>query len=238
MKSVPPYAILSHRWGDDEVLFQDVRNGSYKEKKGFQKIEFCAKQAHQDQLHYFWVDTCCIDKWNLQELSKSINSMFRWYRDADKCYVYLQDVSMPAAADTEHQEAWIESFRHSVWFSRGWTLPELIAPKIVEFFSQEGHRMGDKVTLEESICAATSIPAEALQNRPLESFGVEERMTWAKSRTTTEPEDLVYCLLGILGVQMNVSYGEGLTGARERLQGDVTGQLPVRDVYSVIGFWQ
>jgi hypothetical protein len=93
-KTIPPYAILSHRWGEGEVLFEDVENGAYKEKHGFRKIEFCAKRAAEDHLQYFWSDTCCIDKWNTLELSKSINSMYCWYKAAEKCYVYFSDVSV------------------------------------------------------------------------------------------------------------------------------------------------
>lgn len=94
--SVPPYAILSHRWGIDEIVFGDLHvEYDLETKHGYHKLEFCGKQAAQDQLQYFWIDTCCIDKWNLKELSESINSMFLWYKNAAKCYVYLPDVSVP-----------------------------------------------------------------------------------------------------------------------------------------------
>jgi hypothetical protein len=89
-----PYAILSHTWGDDneEVSFRDLKDGSGKTKDGYRKIRFCGEQAARHGLQYFWVDTCCIDKSNSTELSEAINSMFRWYRDSAKCYVYLADV--------------------------------------------------------------------------------------------------------------------------------------------------
>jgi energy-coupling factor transporter ATP-binding protein EcfA2 len=248
-KTVPPYAILSHRWTEDEVLFQDVRNNTYEKKAGFQKIQFCAKQARENNLDYFWVDTCCIDKWNLSELSKSINSMYRWYEEAQKCFVLLHDVSckgqrswieflqqspwvllglssrepVTASSDAEidRQQVWAQSFQRSAWFTRGWTLQELIAPKIVEFFSREGRLLGDKNSLEDMICMTTSIPAEALQDRELEHFSIAERIKWAENRTTTEPEDRAYCLLGILSAQMSVNYGEGEEQARKRLQNEL-----------------
>jgi hypothetical protein len=94
-KTIPPYAILSHRWGDDEFLFEVVANETGKSKAGYKKILFCGKQAAQDHIQYFWSNTCCIDKWNLPELSIAINSMFQWYRNAKKCYVFLSDVSAP-----------------------------------------------------------------------------------------------------------------------------------------------
>ncbi|ERF74886.1 hypothetical protein EPUS_09092 [Endocarpon pusillum Z07020] len=103
---------------------------------GYQKIKFCAEKASLDQLQYFWIDTCCIDKWNLLELSKSINSMFRWYQNATKCYVFLSDVSASTATDANQQSTWETSFRSSKWFTRGWTLQELIA---LQAASSGGH---------------------------------------------------------------------------------------------------
>jgi Cdc6-like AAA superfamily ATPase len=220
-KIIPPYAILSHRWGDEEVLFEDLGSDMYKEKEGYRKIKFCAKQAAQDRLQYFWVDTCCIDKWDLRERSKAINSMFRWYRSATRCYVFLSDVSVSTAMDTPQQSDWETSFRASKWFTRGWTLQELIAPVSVEFFSCEGCRIGDKRSFEQLVHEITSIPLEALRNWPLERFTKTERMGWARARQTTEEEDNVYCLLGILGVSMATSYGEGKERAWRRLQSEV-----------------
>jgi hypothetical protein len=92
-KPIPPYAILSHTWGDDEFLFEDLVNGTGESKAGYEKIVFCGEQAARDSLQYFWVDTCCIDKWKIPELSHAINSMFRWYKNAAKCYAFLLDVS-------------------------------------------------------------------------------------------------------------------------------------------------
>lgn len=92
--NIPPYAVLSHTWGPDneEVAFSDMTNGTAKTKAGFAKLRFCGEQAAKDGLQYFWVDTCCINKSSSAELSESINSMFRYYSQACKCYVYLADV--------------------------------------------------------------------------------------------------------------------------------------------------
>lgn len=73
----PPYAILSHAWGDEEVLFKDLEDGTADKKAGFAKIQFCGDQAWRDGLKYFWVDTCCIDKTDGAELQNALNSMFR-----------------------------------------------------------------------------------------------------------------------------------------------------------------
>jgi Cdc6-like AAA superfamily ATPase len=221
-KRIPPYADLSHRWGDSEVLFGDLRSEAYREKKnGYRKLAFCAKQAAQDKLQYFWIDTCCIDRWNNRERSRAINSMFRWYRNATRCYVFLSDVSAFSVTNTHLRSDWEASFRASEWFSRGWTLQELIAPVSVEFFSCEGWRLGDKMSLEQLVYEITSIPLAVLRNSPLDKFTTSERMKWAKNRQTTEEEDNVYCLLSVLDVFMPVSYGEGREKALRRLQMEV-----------------
>ena len=137
--NIPKYAILSHRWGPEEVTLADLKNGNYKKMAGYGKIQFCGEQAKRDGLQYFWVDTCCIDKSNSTELAEAINSMFRWYRDATKCYVYLRDVSRPQSYSADgSNEDWESTFRKSAWFRRGWTLQELIAPASVDFFCKEG----------------------------------------------------------------------------------------------------
>ncbi|KAA8617476.1 HET domain containing protein [Pyrenophora tritici-repentis] len=122
-EEIPPYAILSHTWGEQEVVFDDlkslasVKDIDAKRGAGWNKIRFCAQQAERDGLKHFWVDTCCIDKANNTELSKAINSMFRWYQNAKKCYVFLSDV----ASDTLEVDG-ESAFRQSRWFNRGWTL--------------------------------------------------------------------------------------------------------------------
>ena len=225
-KITPPYAILSHRWGDSEVLFVDIANGSYKEKEGYRKMKFCAEQAAKDQLQYFWIDTCCIDKWNLDELSRSINSMFHWYKCAKKCYVFLPDVSVPTIAAIAQQDNWEASFRASEWFRRGWTLQELIAPESVEFFSREGQLLGNRTSLKQLVHEITGVPIEALQGCSLDRFTIQERMEWTKDRKTTEEEDIVYCLLGILDLSMPISYGEGREKARVRLETEINCRAP------------
>ncbi|CZR66361.1 uncharacterized protein PAC_16262 [Phialocephala subalpina] len=124
--NIPPYAILSHRWGPEEVTFKDMIERTGTSKAGFDKIQFCGEQARRDGLHYFWVDTCCIDKSSSAELTEAINSMFRWYCDAAKCYVFLSDVSRPTVdgGNRSHQYPWEPAIRRSKWFTRGWTLQE------------------------------------------------------------------------------------------------------------------
>ncbi len=220
--SIPKYAILSHTWGADieEVTFEDMINGTGEKKPGYEKIQFCGEQARQDGLVYFWNDTCCINKRNDAEVSRSINSMFRWYQKADKCYVYLSDVSTRKQKPSNQlsEYTWESDFRQSRWFTRGWTLQELLAPASVEFFSRERRRLGDKSTLRQLICEITNIPHSALQGNLLSRFGFQERLRWIQHRQTKLEEDIAYSLLGIFDVYILPIYGEGKASALARLK--------------------
>jgi hypothetical protein len=223
-ENIPPYAILSHTWGEDheEVNFKDLTIGPRRVISGYKKLRFCAEQATRDNLQHFWVDTCCIDKSNAVELQEAITSMFVWYQNAVKCYVYLSDVSTTKrkTSDQSFESIWEPAFRVCRWFTRGWTLQELLAPAAVEFFSREGKRLGDKRTLEQQIHDITGVAVPALQGTPLSKFSVEERMSWAKTRQTKREEDKAYSLLGIFGVYMPLIYGEGMN-AFHRLQKEI-----------------
>ncbi|KAH9903875.1 kinesin light chain [Xylariomycetidae sp. FL2044] len=220
---IPRYAILSHRWGPEEVTYRDLKDGAGPSKQNYNKIRFCGNQAQRDGLEHFWVDTCCIDKSSSAELTKSINSMFKWYRNAARCYVYLDDVSKPTlqTGNKSNDPLWGTGFRDSQWFRRGWTLQELLAPASVEFFSKEGARLGTKRSLELPISDITGIPVNVLQGFPLDDCSVAERFAWAESRQTTEDEDQAYSLLGIFDVQMPLIYGEGKTKAFQRLREEI-----------------
>ncbi|KAF2726723.1 HET-domain-containing protein, partial [Polyplosphaeria fusca] len=221
---VPAYAILSHTWGQEEVTLQDIEAGADRSKTaskaGWAKIQFCADQAAADGLQYFWVDTCCIDKKNAVELGAAINSMFRWYQNAARCYVYLSDV-FKAGNRANSERAWDEAFKTSRWFTRGWTLQELIAPREVDFFSVEGQRLGSKLLLAAEIHEVTGIPESALRGDALSTFSIKQQRSWAERRTTTIEEDGVYCLIGICGVAMVLNYGEGREHALRRLEKEI-----------------
>ncbi|KAF2736565.1 hypothetical protein EJ04DRAFT_157950 [Polyplosphaeria fusca] len=218
---IPPYATLSHMWeADQEVTFKDLVDGTGKGKTGYKKIWFCAQQAKRDGLQYFWVDTCCIDKSDHVELQTAINSMFYWYQNAARCYVFLSDVSTmkQKTSDGDLEYAWELAFRRSRWFRRGWTLQELLAPLSVEFFSQEWKKLGDKQSLRQRIHKATGVPCAALEGAPLSQFSDKQRFSWIQSRETTVDEDKAYSLLGIFGVEMPLRYGEGSPSAFKRLE--------------------
>ncbi|KAK0728908.1 NACHT domain-containing protein [Lasiosphaeria miniovina] len=217
---IPPYAILSHTWGDGEVLFRDLMDATGKNKAGYAKIRFCGDQAWRDGLRFFWVDTCCIDKSNSVELQEAINSMFRWYRNATKCYTYLMDVSI-TSPDVNDKSIWEPAFRASRWFTRGWTLQELIAPTSVEFFSREEVHLGDRTALEQVIHDVTGIPLKVLQGGLLSDFSIDDRMAWIEKRTTTREEDMAYSLFGIFDVQLPLIYSEGKQKAFRRLREEI-----------------
>jgi hypothetical protein len=221
--TIPPYAILSHTWVDDqEVTFDDMLKKNGRSKTGYRKIRFCAQQAKRDGLNHFWVDTCCIDKANHSELSEAIISMFRWYKDAKKCYVYLSDDygdSCEGNGDPHYRSE--VAIKESRWFTRGWTLQELLAPDSVEFFSEEGQRLGDKQSLVQTLHGITGIAVSALEGTSMDSFTVDERMSWAEGRNTRRGEDAAYSLLGIFGIQMPLLYGEGRQKATDRLRKEI-----------------
>lgn len=223
VRNVPAYAILSHTWGKEEITFQDMEASADKSKTvnkaGWKKIQFCAKQAAADGLQYFWMDTCCIDKKNAVELSAAINSMFRWYQNAARCYVYLSDV--PKANKVDDEGEWKETFSTSRWFTRGWTLQELIAPRLVDFFDSEGERLGDKFSLVSDLYRITGIAKNALRGDALSNFSIAERRSWAKHRNTTIEEDEAYCLIGIFDISMALIYGETRDQAFWRLEEEV-----------------
>ncbi|KAK1753619.1 heterokaryon incompatibility protein-domain-containing protein [Echria macrotheca] len=215
--TLPKYAILSHRWGDEEVTYEDMRGevtAATKKKKGYHKIRACAAQARRDGFDYIWIDTCCIDKSSSAELTEAINRMFRWYRESAVCYAFLGDVpSLPQKTSGISLFAtprWKnEFFKKSVWFTRGWTLQELLAPRSVVFYSRDWMRVGTRASLALEISAVTGIPARVLTTGRLEGTSAAQRMSWAAGRRTARTEDVAYSLMGLFGVYMPMLYGEG-----------------------------
>ncbi|KAF2827853.1 HET-domain-containing protein [Ophiobolus disseminans] len=213
---LPCYTILSHTWGkdDQEILYKDVKtrsNGMLK-KAGYKKLEFCSTLANRDGLKYFWIYTCCIKKSDSSELIESLNSTFRWYKGASRCYVYLEGIATTVnwGDATNEQSQWEASFRQHPWFARGWTLQELLAPPVA-FYTSDYAFLGNKrsVTMQSLLRDITGIRVAALRGVALSSFSVEERRAWASRRNTRRPEDLAYCMLGIFDVFLPFMYGFG-----------------------------
>jgi hypothetical protein len=227
---IPEYAILSHTWSlneEEEYTFEDAQMNTGTNKSGYCKVQFCIRQAKEDGLGYVWIDSCCIDRKSSAELTEAINSMFKWYQGASKCYVYLTDVSSKSESTSEanrqRQCSWNSTIKESRWFTRCWTLQELLAPKHVEFFSREGVSLGQKEGLRTEINKITRIPIEILQNtgRSMLDCSVEERYGWAKGRKAKRDEDHVYSLLGLFDIHMPLLYGEGRAKAFARLEREI-----------------
>ncbi|KAK4233552.1 heterokaryon incompatibility protein-domain-containing protein [Achaetomium macrosporum] len=219
-EQAPPYAILSHTWGDEEVTFQEIADlETARKKAGFSKIEQCCRQAVHDGWDWVWVDSCCIDKTSSAELSESINSMFRWYEDAEVCYAYLVDVPPLSSYLSDREIRQGIHFRGSRWFRRGWTLQELLAPTFLEFFDREWQPIGSREFWADEIEVATGIEVDQLAN--FQQCSVATKLSWAATRETKRIEDRAYSLLGLLGVNMPLIYGEGKR-AFIRLQHELT----------------
>ncbi|KAK0634270.1 heterokaryon incompatibility protein-domain-containing protein [Bombardia bombarda] len=213
--SIPGYVILSHTWDDGEVTFQDMATTTRPiPKKGYRKVIETCFLARQMGIGYVWVDTCCIDKTSSAELTESINSMFRWYKNALVCVAHLADLE----ASVELKDG-IAKCR---WSTRGWTLQELIAPQIIIFYDKNWCERGSKDDFCEELSAATQVPESVLLDPDLISkYSIAQRMSWASERATTRTEDMAYCLFGIFEVNMPLIYGEGGTRAFQRLQKEI-----------------
>jgi len=257
----PSYSILSHTWGKDEVLFQDVldstRNSdnetgrganrprpSWGRKKGAHKVIKSAALAAEKGFDYIWIDTCCIDKASSSELSEAINSMFKWYSSANLCLAYIADYSIRGSGNLRGGQRRLGDFDKSRWFTRGWTLQELIAPPEVMFYDQYWILIGPRTILAPELHGITKIDIKLLQGNGLtcdmpdemyclrlfdgldrfefntlrlKGYSVSHKTAWAASRETTREEDIAYCLLGIFDINMPLLYGEGRK-AFQRLQ--------------------
>ena len=193
------YAILSHRWGadEDEVSFEDIQlSMDISRKKGLSKLKGFCKLALSEGLRYGWVDTCCINKGDPTELGEAINSMYRWYVDSKICIAYLEDVPQ-------------SQLLSSKWFSRGWTLQELIGPKTMIFCNHDWHIIGTKLELTAELSRKTKIPESVLSHATKPSAcSVAQRMSWAADRETKRVEDRAYSLMGLFDVYMPMIYGE------------------------------
>ncbi|KAK8851141.1 heterokaryon incompatibility protein-domain-containing protein [Apiospora arundinis] len=239
----PPYAILSHTWGPGEVTLQDMQaefgggdeapypsNNSSRirasSKEGFSKIRYTCEQAAKDGLEWAWVDTCCIDKTSSAELSEAINSMYRWYNQADICYAYLVDVTLDLRSgglesrpsrspSTIHSALTLldEAVAGSRWLTRGFTLQELLAPRDITFYNAHWTMIGSRnVKLRDALAFATGIDSVCLmsgEHARLADYSIATRMSWAAHRSCTRTEDVAYCLMGIFDINMPMLYGEG-----------------------------
>ncbi|KAG4434908.1 hypothetical protein IFR05_009606 [Cadophora sp. M221] len=207
-KAVPEYVILSHKWDEEEVTFQDFQSGRGAGMPGYVNIQGCCAKAKSGGWGYAWIDSCCIDKRSSAELSEAINSMFKWYERARLCYAYLSDVDEKLNDPTQ--------LERSAWFMRGWTLQELLAPTIVIFVDRHWSDIGSKRSLGDCLSRITGIR----DMWDCRSCCIAEKMSWAAHRRTTRIEDEAYSLMGLFDVNMPLLYGEG-EKAFQRLQQEI-----------------
>ncbi|KAL0934980.1 HET domain-containing protein [Colletotrichum truncatum] len=231
------YAILSHTWEGDEITFQEFRDlepQEARQKVGYTKIVKTCELAQERGLDFAWVDTCCIDKSNSAELNEAINSMFAWYKNSTVCFVHLSDLKTPedhllprllSTKETglEHSFPCSQSnFGACRWFTRGWTLQELIAPDHVEFFDSQWTQFSQKKDCVDILAEITGISQSVLESSSnLRQIPIAVKMSWAAHRETKHVEDRAYSLLGIFDINMPIMYGEG-PGAFRRLQEEIS----------------
>ncbi|KAF5254483.1 hypothetical protein FANTH_741 [Fusarium anthophilum] len=239
----PSYAILSHTWisSKDEITYQDmktrtgdIKNNVYKQK-GWSKLKNYCDRAFKDGWDWAWMDTCCIDKTNPADTQEAINAMFRWYQNAGVCYAHLSDVdfsissqilSLPEDTGLDSsmnslRTAAKEKFIDAKWFTRGWTLQELLAPHYLIFVDREWRHMGTRESWALEIEEASNIEARhlnAFNPTDFASCSTAMRFSWASGRETTVEEDESYSLLGLFGISLPLIYGEGGRQAFNRLQ--------------------
>ncbi|KAJ9609688.1 hypothetical protein H2200_006016 [Cladophialophora chaetospira] len=232
---IPKYAILSHCWGSNEIPYQDFQSRRKRRGIGYRKIrEFCrtapeAARTYGLSIEWVWVDTCCIDKSSSSEVSEAINAMYSWYSQAALCCAYLSDVD---CEPPRHEECKFEEFAESRWWTRGWTLQELLACDTVEFFNSRWQLLGTKLDFSARISARTGIDAQFLENSGYIRYAsVASRMSWASRRQTSRLEDMAYCLMGIFGVNMPLLYGEGRKAFR-RLQEEIIRTTPDESIFA------
>lgn len=188
-------------------------------EKGYTKIVRACELAKRDKIGYIWIDTCCIDKTSSAELTEAINSMFQWYKESLVCYAWLVD--LPAGIPKATLFSDMSPLRNCRWFTRGWTLQELIAPPHVKFYDEAWQFCGTRETLRVQLSQITNIKPDVLQDSEnLDAVPVAQKMSWMAGRTTTRPEDSAYCLLGVFRIYMPMMYGEG-NNAFLRLQEEI-----------------
>ncbi|KAI1124228.1 heterokaryon incompatibility protein-domain-containing protein [Nemania abortiva] len=252
------YAILSHTWGwqdektgkwahqVDEITYNECQNfsnpfdGSLNpdKQKAYQKIYYTCSHALDLGCDYVWIDSCCIDKSDSAELTESINSMFRWYSEAEVCLVYLVDSYSCARAPC--RRLYTKDDTPCRWFSRCWTLQELLASRKLVFYDSQWNLISklqkqdsNKKNFEREISKITKINAEAFLGRvPLWQYSVEAKMSWAASRKARRPEDIAYSLLGLFDIHMPLIYGEGAGAAFQRLQLEIIKSTPDLSIFA------
>ena len=240
--SFEEYNLIHEAAHDGEISAFASKVAQIQRKSGYKKIlEFCRHAASSNGCQWVWIDTCCIDKKSSAELSEAINSMYKWYQGSDICYILLSDVPPSANYSNSELYSWLERFKSSAWFKRCWTLQELLAPlrllfcdgqwnAICELQKMRANRppscsiASDRlkgIDFFKEISRVTTIDSTILDGTSRKYVSIARRMSWAASREATRAEDVAYSLLGVLGVNLPLLYGEGGARAFMRLQREI-----------------
>lgn len=251
----PEYAVLSHTWSDQEAPLEAFlpkprwqRPAARLRKRRYPKVIASCRLARSQGYDWIWIDTCCIDKSSSTELSEAINSMYGYYERAAVCFAYLVDVEVDVSSPKDEVAA---ALAESRWFTRGWTLQELIAPPSVEFYNRSWEVIGNKTSpgLSSALERITSIPAGlfspawynlcagGMARQSLRLLSVAQKLSWASTRETTRAEDLAYCLMGLFDVHMPLLYGEGESKAFARLQAEIARQTNDQSLFAWGGWY-
>ncbi|KAF9472756.1 hypothetical protein BDN70DRAFT_818194, partial [Pholiota conissans] len=223
VETVCRYTILSHTWlreAPGEITYSDWHNQNFDESSpGYQKVvNFCKLAWLKHGITLGWMDTICINKESSSELDESIRSMYKWYHGSDVCIAYLGE------------SQFISDIHRDTWFTRGWTLQELVAPAVIKFcnrdwdyFSPDTIETDTYSYSDASIVAqiinqiskATSITENELSG--FHQLSLSRQMQLAATREVTREEDTAYSLMGIFDVSIATAYGEGGERAFSRL---------------------
>ncbi|KAJ8519460.1 hypothetical protein ONZ45_g3573 [Pleurotus djamor] len=267
------YAILSHTWANRELGFRDVNVeggmgvGSLEKKEGYAKLDGMCRVAGEFMCRYVWFDAVCIDKSNTMEMEETIHSMWKWYQNAYICIVHLSNTNLklpsyPANSSVSptgprrRGDSKRKQLKEDPWFRRGWTLPELLAPKRIKFYLGDWTKMDQRVGRRFDICRvqeegfdfgaeyvqflrlvadAATVPVCAVKQFSLRTHSAPEVFHWISKRITTRPEDLSYCLMGMLDIHIPIIYGEGHENAFYRLQSACLQSSPSRLIFHWFG---
>ncbi|KAF9471443.1 hypothetical protein BDN70DRAFT_766210, partial [Pholiota conissans] len=225
VQTVCQYAILSHTWlreAPGEITYRDWHDQNFDQSKpGYQKlVSFCKLAWLKHGLTLGWMDTICINKESSSELDESIRSMFKWYQGSNICIAYLAETQL------------ILDIHRDRWFTRGWTLQELVAPKLIKLCNRDWDYFNPDITLTDntySILRVTGIKrqiitqiweATSITENEFSRFlqlPISRLMQLAATREVMREEDTAYSLMGIFKVSIATAYGEGGKQAFSRL---------------------
>ncbi|KAG0704113.1 hypothetical protein DFH29DRAFT_1068275 [Suillus ampliporus] len=220
------WVMLSHRWESKEPRLHDIQDKVvyHLDPVGtVVKLQKFCKLARDAGHCWAWSDTCCIDQNNNAEVQRSVNSMFIWYRNSALTIVYLSDVSPSSKSG---------ALANSAWNTRGWTVQEFLAPRIILFYqanwmlylNDRSPNHKESVTIMKELEHSTGIDARSLITFRPGMTGAREKLQWASSRVTTLQEDIAYSLFGIFGIFLPVIYGETKQNALGRLLQEIIAQ--------------